>query len=200
MAGLLALVACSPEPTPAAAERQVNTPSIAAHPPTHIDSFVPRDEALRRFRQGLAPVDGLTHGLQSRDALVHAFVRALESRDSAALRRLVLSRAEFAYLYYPSAPQGLPPYDLNADLMWFTLSVQSAQGMHRALDERGGQALHIAGLRCAEKPDSQGENVVWGPCALRRVRAPADTIDERLFGPIVERRGRYKFLTYANKL
>src|SRR6185503_21172636 len=72
-------------------------------------------------------------------------------------------------------------------LMWFTLSVQSAQGMHRALDERGGQALHIAGLRCAEKPDSQGENVVWGPCALRRVRAPADTIDERLFGPIVER-------------
>jgi hypothetical protein len=55
-------------------------------------------------------------------------------------------------------------------------------------------------LRCAEKPDSQGENVVCGPCALRRVRAPADTIDERLFGPIVERRGWYKFLTYANKL
>jgi hypothetical protein len=74
-----------------------------------------------------------------------------------------LSRAEFAYLYYPSAPQGLPPYDLNAHLVWFTLSVQSAQGMHRALDERGGQALHIAGLRCAEKPDSQGENVVWAP-------------------------------------
>ena len=45
-----------------------------------------------------------------------------------------------------------------------------------------------------------GRECCLGPCALRRVCAPADTIDERLFGPIVERRGRYKFLAYANKL
>jgi len=127
-------------------------------------------------------------------------VRALERRDSTTLRQLVLSRAEFAYLYYPSAPQGLPPYDMNADLMWFMLSIQSEKGMHRALNERGGSPLYVVGTRCNEKPDTQGENTLWGPCVLRRIEAPGDTLDERLFGPIIERQGSYKFLTYANKL
>jgi hypothetical protein len=71
--------------------------------------------------------------------------------------------------------------------------------MHRALNERGGRPLHVVGTRC-EKPDTQGENTLWGPCVLRRIEAPDDTLDERLFGPITEREGSYKFLTYANKL
>jgi len=41
---------------------------------------------------------------------------------------------------------------------------------------------------------------VIGPCVVRRLTAQRDTIDERLFGLIVERGGRYKFTSYANKL
>jgi hypothetical protein len=33
-----------------------------------------------------------------------------------------------------------------------------------------------------------------------RQEARADTMSARLFGPILERGGRYKFLSYANKL
>ena len=138
--------------------------------------------------------------MASRESLVRAFARTLERRDSTTLRQLVLSRAEFAYLYYPSAPQGLPPYDMNPDLMWFMLSIQGEKGMHRALNERGGQPLHVVGTRCNENPDTQGENTLWGPCVIRRIEAAGDTLDERLFGPIIEREGSYKFLTYANKL
>ncbi|HZM28818.1 MAG TPA: hypothetical protein VFB89_15825 [Gemmatimonadales bacterium] len=196
---LVLLSACTGEPTPAAAERRAGEP-LAEATPVHVDSFIPRDEALRRFRRGLPPTNGLSHGMASRESLVRAFVRALERRDSTTLRQLVLSRAEFAYLYYPSAPQGLPPYDMNADLMWFMLSIQSEKGMHRALNERGGSPLYVVGTRCNEKPDTQGENTLWGPCVLRRIEAPGDTLDERLFGPIIERQGSYKFLTYANKL
>jgi hypothetical protein len=198
--GLVALSACNPGPTPAAAERRAEAPPAPEAHPTHVDSFIPRDEALRRFRRGLASVEGLKHGLPSRDALVQAFVRALERRDSTALGRLALSKAEFAYLFYPSSPQGLPPYDLNPDLMWFMLSLQSDKGVRRALTERGGRPLHAAGFRCDGKPSGQGENTVWGPCVLRRVTAQGDTIEERLFGPILDRRGRYKFVSYANKL
>jgi hypothetical protein len=32
------------------------------------------------------------------------------------------------------------------------------------------------------------------------VQAPGDTLEERLFGPIVEREGVFKFLSFANKL
>jgi hypothetical protein len=205
LGGLLFLAGCSARPTPAVAERQPSNlsaqgPERASAKPSHVDSFVPRDEALRRFRRGLSPTNRLSHGMPSREALVGAFARALERQDSTALRQLVLSRAEFAYLYYPSAPQGLPPYDLNPDLMWFMMSLQSEKGMRRALQERGGQSLHLAGAHCNEKPDSQGENTLWGPCLLRQVQGPGDTLDERLFGPILERGGLYKFLTYANKL
>lgn len=200
LAGLIALAGCSPEPTPAAAERRPAAAPARHAQPTHIDSLIPRDEALRRFRRGLAPVDRLDHGPPSRDALVQAFVRALEQRDSTALGRMVLSKAEFAYLFYPSSPQGLPPYDLNPDLMWFMLSLQSDKGVHRALIERGGRPLHAVGFRCDGEPSQQGPNTIWGPCVLRRVAAQGDTVEERLFGPILERGGRYKFVSFANKL
>jgi hypothetical protein len=35
---------------------------------------------------------------------------------------------------------------------------------------------------------------------VRRLPSPGDSVSERLFGPIVERGGRFKFVSYANKL
>jgi hypothetical protein len=40
---------------------------------------------------------------------VTAWVKAMEAADTAALKRLLISRDEFAWLYYPTASQGLPP-------------------------------------------------------------------------------------------
>ena len=53
-----------------------------------VDSILPREEAVRRFREGLAPVDSLEGGAKSRDELVAAFVRAIAEADSAAVARL----------------------------------------------------------------------------------------------------------------
>lgn len=165
-----------------------------------IDSVVPREEALRRFRDGLAEVESLSGGAASREALVAMFVRALESRDTATLRSLVLTRAEFGWLYYPTSPMGLPPYDLPPELMWFQLDGRSRQGIATALEARGGRRLGYLGYQCPSPPATEGENRVWGPCTVRRLQAPGDTVDERLFGPIVERGGRYKFVSFANRL
>jgi hypothetical protein len=103
-------------------------------------------------------------------------------------------------LYYPTNPQALPPYDLNPDLMWFMLSSGSAKGITRALGELGGQHLGYAGYVCDSIPSRQGSNTIWGPCAVRLHPEGRDTASERLFGLIVERDGRYKFVSYANKL
>jgi hypothetical protein len=172
----------------------------AQHGPVHVDSIVPRAEALRRFQEGLPRPDSLQGGAPSRDSLVHQFVRALERQDTTALRALLLNKAEFAYLYYPTSAQGLPPYDLSPGLMWFMTEGRSEKGIRHALEQFGGRPLQSTGYVCASKPAIEGENRLWGPCEIRRVQAPGDTVTDRMFGLVIERGGRWKFVSYANKL
>jgi hypothetical protein len=169
------------------------------HRAQHVDSIVPRDVALQRFQATARRVDALSGGAPSRDLLVHAFVRALETRDTAALRSLALDRNEFAYLYYPTAPQGLPPYDLTPELLWFMLQTGSDKGLGRALESRGGRPLPLRSYRCDSIPSREGANTVWGPCAVRYRRA-GKPVEERLFGLIIERGGTFKFVSYTNRL
>ena len=70
-----------------------------AVPPTAgvVDSALPIEELVRRFEAGIDPVSALDSGAaHSRDELVTRFVQALSARDSAALRAISLTRAEFA--------------------------------------------------------------------------------------------------------
>jgi hypothetical protein len=184
----------------AGCERSSTSEAAAAERPTHVDSVISREEALYRFQASTPPVDSLSGGVPTRDSLVRAFVSALAKRDSSALRRLLLDRSEFAYLYYPTNPQGLPPYDLRPDLLWFLVSTGSEKGLGRALEKRGGQVLGFSGYQCDSLPSREGGNVVWGPCSLRLRGPHGGTVAERLFGLIVERDGRYKFVSYANRL
>jgi hypothetical protein len=200
MPRLLVLLAAAFLPTLAACARERPSGADAPATPTTVDSVVPRAVALERFRAGLDRVDSLSGGAPSRDALVRRFVRALEARDTAALAAMVLTRQEFAWIYYPTNAQGLPPYDLAPELMWFTLVENSRKGLAHALEERGGRRLGFAGYSCDPTPSREGANTVWGPCPIRRVQAAGDTISERLFGLVIERGGRFKFVSLANRL
>jgi len=171
-----------------------------ARAPAHVDRVAPRAAQLARFRDGLAPSARFAGGAATREDLVRGFIAALERRDTAALARKALTRTEFASLYYPTTPEAHPPYDLEPALMWFLIENGSARGLAAALAERGGRPLAYVGHRCDEPPRVQGRNRVWGPCIVLRLQAPGDTIAERLFGPIVERDGTFKFVSYANKL
>jgi hypothetical protein len=192
---LAAVAACGPA-TPDDRATAARTVSYAGV----VDSAVPRDEALRRFRTGLAEPRELDGAAASRDALVRAFVRAVEAGDSGALRALVLTRAEFGWLYYPTTPQGLPPYDLSPSLLWFLTDGATSQGVRRLLEERAERPLGYAGYRCDPTPSREGANTVWGPCLVRRLQTAGDTVEERLFGLILERNGRFKFVSLAVKL
>jgi hypothetical protein len=165
----------------------------------YVDSAIPIDEALQRFRQDLPEVTALNGGLDSREQLVREFVRALGGRDTVALRRMVLTAGEFAWLYYPYSPLSRPPYELSPALMWFQLQGESEKGASRLLSERASRTLRYLGHTCGS-PRVEGKNRVHPSCELRRVTAAGDTVAERLFGLILERDGRYKFVGYANRL
>ena len=161
---------------------------------------MPREEELERFREGLSEPTSLVGGAATRDALVRGYVRALERADTVGLAALAITRAEFAYLYYPTNPEAQPPYDLAPGLMWFMLQQNSRKGLLHALEERGGRPLGYVGYRCDATPSRQGANTVWGPCLVRRRQSGGGIVEERLFASIVERNGRFKFVSYANKL
>jgi len=165
-----------------------------------VDSFLPREEALRRFQQNLSPVSRLESSYRSRDSLLAAYVHALADRDTAALAAMAVTRTEFAYLYYPTTPQSLPPYDLEPGLMWHLLRERSERGVRRALAVYGGQRLRLLGHDCGTNSSREGENTVAGPCVLRLRDERGKPVSVRLLTQILERDGRHKVLNYANKL
>lgn len=165
-----------------------------------VDSVLSREEALQRFRSELPATSSLQGGSPSREKLIVELVRAVEERDTASLASLAVTRAEFAYLYYPTAPQSLPPYGLDPALMWHLLVQRSDRGLRRALSTYGGQRQHLLSYDCGEGPSREGDNTVWGPCVFRTRNERGDTVSIGLVSQIIERGGRYKVLSYANKL
>ncbi len=167
--------------------------------PAVIDSVLPIALALERFQDGLSRPEGLSGGFGSREALVRAFVAALEATDTSALRRMVLGKEEFAWFYYPSSHLSRAPYELPPELLWFQMQGQSEKGASLLLSDRAGMDVGYVGHDCASQR-TEGENRIHGHCVLRRVTAAGDTVGERLFGLVMERNDSFKFVSYANKL
>jgi hypothetical protein len=199
LSALILAAACGPRTgrSRVASAGEVAVPPAAA---THVDSLVPRDTAIARFQATAKPVSALTNGYRSRDALVKAYARAIATRDTLTLARMAITRDEFAFLYYPTTPQGLPPYDLAPALMWFMLQQNSRKGLLHTLEERRTQLAHYRGHECPDSASHEGPNTVWGPCLVAYEQAPGDVVKERLFSQVIERDGKYKMLNFSNKL
>ncbi len=195
--------ACAPSERPDAdAERmdELEHPR-REHTPQVVDSVLPIPEELARFRSSLdEEPTALRGGAASLEALVTRFVAALAARDSLALREMLLSRSEFALLYYPHTRFTAKPYELSPQLLWFQMQNGTGRGAARALRRFGGTPVQLAGYQCEPLPDVEGPNLLWRGCVVRIAPAVGDTITTRLFGSILEREGHFKFVSYSNSL
>lgn len=193
LSAVLALAGCGTEvPSPAA--------TAEAAQPGVVDSILPIEESLRRFREGVPDPGSLADAFTSRDSLVAAFGRALFQADTAALPGLLLDRAEFAYLYYPSTPFVREPYELEPALLWFQVQNGSSKGITRALRRFAGKGHEYAGYECEAEPTVQGENRVWEECVISYEDPSGERLSGRFFGSILERGGRFKIVSYTNTL
>lgn len=163
------------------------------------DSVLPREVELKRFRATEGRVTELTDGALTRDALVLGFINTVEEGNPAAAQRLAMSRAEFGWLYYPSNPFGRPPYDLSPELFWFTMDSNGRKGHDRVLRRFGGRPLGYRDYHCPAAPVVEGENRIHAPCEVTFNDRGA-LVTARLFGPIIERDGRFKFVNLAAKV
>jgi len=212
LAAALALVACDRAQSVKVATRtpadSIRDDSIArarqdsinrAQPGYVVDSVLPVEEEMRRFREavGGTPVTALANGSPSRDALVRRLVLAVSKQDSTDVRAMSITPREFADLIYPSSPYTHPPYRQPPGLVWMQASNPSNAG--RLLKRRGGVQFQYVDHTCKPAPEIQGDNKLWTGCQLRVVGPERDTTTQRWFGVIVERGGTFKFLTLANQ-
>jgi hypothetical protein len=188
-------VACNGTAADAAPAARTDTPVAA--PAGVVDSLLPIEEEIRRFRLATPDSVGrLQGGAGSREALVKAYVAAIETTDSLALHGLLISQAEYAWLVYPESELTRPPYRQKPAFAWFMMRNATDQGIIRVLNRHGGKPLGYSGLACEPKAAVQGANRIWRQCRMRFTENGAE-VERKLFGGILEREGAYKFLTYA---
>ncbi len=183
-------------PRTAADSQAAHVAEVAAAGGT-IDSILPVADALARFRDGLGRVDTLRHAAASTKALVDRWAQAVATSDTATLNALLLDRAEFAWLYYPDSRMSLPPYEAPPGLLWGQLLASSNEGAALVMRRFGGRPFRVAALRCPAPSVTEGRNRLHERC---EVQVGAERGFARLFGTILERDGRFKFLGYANPL
>lgn len=175
--------------------------STAATAGSVVDSALPIDVLLARFRSVTPDTPTvLTGGAESPERLVRALLSAVSRRDTTALRSLVLSRGEFAWLYYPETKYTAPPYELGPDLVWIPLLAASEKGAGRLLARYGGSTLRFEALECPDRLDREGSNTITPGCTVRFAAADSAARTIQLFSSLLQRDGRYKFLSYANDL
>jgi hypothetical protein len=187
MVALSVVLACEavPEPERAPAAAGADTMSTAMR------------AALAEFRTTVhgPPPTTITGGAATRAELIRQFADAIARADTAALIRMTMSRAEFAFLHYPHTIYIHPPYELDAETSWMLSRANTEKGLTRILQRFAGQPFDVVAYRCPEEPRREGPNRYYDRCTLQRAGSPPDM---RWFGSIWERAGRFKFASYAN--
>ena len=165
-----------------------------------VDSILPIAEQLRRFREALPPTDTLRYASPTRDALVARWAAAIARNDTSDLNAMIMDRDEFAWLYYLESPMSKPPYEAPPQLLWGQLLASSNKGATQLVNRFGGSRVTATRLRCVTPPDTQGANVLLSKCEVRLSAPGKPTVEGVLFGTILERVGRFKFVGLSSSL
>lgn len=176
--------------------------SLLKTPGYVVDSLFTPEEDLRRFRATVTgePPRTLTGGAPSTDALLRQYWSLLTTSDTLAMTDLVVSRGEYAYLYFPfsrEAAAHMPPA-----AGWELILAQSGRGLTRALlhaEAARTQRATVVGTVCSGAPRLVGGGRLYGPCGIILRRAEGtDTlwIAKSLF----VRDGVHKLLGLQNEL
>jgi hypothetical protein len=192
VAGAALTSACAGEPRAASA-----TPATTGV----VDSALPIPVLLDRFRATIpdTPVV-LRGGAASPRALAASLLAALSAADTAAADALLMSQAEFAWLYYPHTKFTAPPYELGPEIAWLLHRAGSDKGALRLFRRFGGSSLRLDGISCPDSVVEEGPNRLIEGCRVRFAAGDSSARELQLFGALLNRDGQYKFLSYANDL
>jgi hypothetical protein len=167
--------------------------SLRKTPGYVVDSVFSAEENLRRFRLTVSgtPPDRLTGGEPTTDALLRRYWALLAIGDTLKLSPVIVSRAEYAYLYAPVSPEfasGLPPH-----VGWEIILSQSGRGLTRALAAAQRAPAPILATLCSDTARVVGSGRLYGPCGVV-VQRPASVDTAWIAKSLFARDGRHKLL------
>lgn len=191
LAAVVALAGCDPGRDAVAGEEERRAP-------VRVDSLFPMEVELERFREGLEPPDGLIGGTGSLEALGDTVIARLARSDTAGLAALTLTRAEFAWLYFPHSMYMAKPYELPPGLVWYRQGNRSSRGLSRLLRRYGGVDLSHARLECPDEGEPLGNAVIRHGCRMAAELAGGEVVRERLFGSVLGLHGSWKLVSFSN--
>lgn len=182
------LAACSPDTKPSSPYEEP-VASVATTPTS--------EDQLAAFTADLGERPARLRGGASSLAEVGArFVTAAQERDTVAIQRIHISRAEFAYLVYPTHPQAQPPYSLPPEVMWMMTESASAKALEKIVATVGKRGAYIQDVVC-EGVTSQGQNRLHSGC-VAIAGEPGRGEELRIpLGLVVERDSQFKFASFA---
>jgi hypothetical protein len=161
-----------------------------------VDSISDPLTALPVFLEGLERPEHLAGGAANPHELVERFFDALSRSDTAAVSSMIVTRAEYGFLYYATSVYAKKPYELPPDIAWTLSSEASAKAARRLLARLGGHAMDLERIEC-ERIEHEGENEIRSGCAVTYVATSGDRMKQRLFRSMIIRDGRAKFLSYS---
>ena len=195
----LLLAACESGPADASIASHEARPAQSP-PAVVVDSLLPMPALIERFQAASGNrVGSLAGGAGKAETLVRRYLDALESADTVSLRAMAVSRAEYAYLVFPQGMLSRPPYELNPEIAWLMLNLESEKGVARALRWMRGVATSYRGFECGEIAN-EGSVQSWKDCHVSLQLEDGMTVEIRLFSELLRAGDQYKFLSYANAL
>ena len=173
--------------------------SLLKTPGYVVDSVFSPEENLRRFQATVSSGEPrrLAGGARSTDALLRQYWALLATGDTLAMTPLIVSRAEYAFLYAPFSPEvaaGLPPH-----VGWELILSQSGRGLTRALQVAAGAPAPLLGTLCSDVPRPIGAGQLYGPCGVI-LRRPSSVDTVWIVKSLYARGGIHKLLGLQNEL
>jgi hypothetical protein len=164
-----------------------------------VDSMFPVAEMLRRFRDSLPAVDTLRSASASLDALVARLAKNVGAADTTDLNAMVMDRAEFAWLFYEDSPMSKPPYEAPPALLWDQMQSTSNTDLRSLLARLSGSTVRVSQLACPA-PEIEGKNRLHKQCTVEFSATGKPALRGTLFGTVLERDGRFKLVSFANRI
>jgi hypothetical protein len=132
----------------------------------------------------------------SPEALGAAVIDAVERRDLDRLRALALNEDEFRDVVWPDLPAARPERNLPFEYVWNDLRMKSASSLARTLDRFAETPMTLVRVRFDGATSQHRHHLVHRETVLVVRMSDGSEQDVRLFGSVLEQRGRYKVFSY----
>ena len=139
----------------------------------------------------------LTNTLESPEAVARAVVRGLAGNNLEALRALAVTEAEFRDLVWPKLPASRPERNLPMDYVWGDLSTKSDANLRARLGGWVDRGFVLVSVSFAGATDDYGTYRVHRETVLLLRDREGREQTGRLFGSMIEHRGRFKVFSYV---